>query len=60
MLPRLIDCGVAGFLEITECRVRFLHSQNRINVYKDGLNVQCSKENHKKDSNSRQSYEYIL
>ncbi len=48
MFPRLTACEVADFLEITECGVRLLHSQNRINVYKDGLNVQCSKENYKK------------
>jgi len=60
MFPRLTACEVADFLEITECRVRLLHSQNQINGYKDALNAQRSKESYKNDSNSKQSNEYNI
>jgi len=58
MFPRLTAYEVAGFLEITKCRVRLLHSQNRINGYKDGLNVPRSKKDYKNDSDNKQNNEY--
>jgi len=53
MFPRLTAYEGAGFLEITECRVRLWHSQNRINGYKNSLNVQHSKKNYKNDSDNK-------
>lgn len=39
MLPTITVSEVAGFLKVTERRVRLLLSQGRIDGYKDGFNV---------------------